>query len=54
MKLITIGWLFFMLSFFILLYYSNNPYMMFGMIVGVIIGIDLQILEQMKGNIHGN
>jgi len=50
MKIVSIFWLFFVFSFFLLLYYSNNPFFMIGMLVGVIIGIDVQILEGLKGS----
>lgn len=50
MKLVTVFWLFFVFSFFLLLYYSNNAFFMIGMLVGVIIGIDVQILEGLKGS----
>jgi hypothetical protein len=50
MKLANIIWLLFTLSFFLILFYSPSPYMMMGLIIGVILGIDLQILQDLSGD----
>jgi hypothetical protein len=50
MKLANIIWLLFILSFLLILVYSPSPYMMMGLIIGVILGIDLQILQDLSGD----
>jgi uncharacterized membrane protein (DUF106 family) len=50
MKVGNILWLFFMLSFILILFYSPSPFMMMGLIIGVILGIDLQILQDLSGD----
>jgi hypothetical protein len=49
MRLANIIWLLFTLSFILILFYSPSPFMMLGLIIGLFIGVDLQILEEYKG-----